>query len=167
MIATRGCFHWQTELERAMIEAIDQQASEQALQFKAFVVEDNPAICASLVSALEELAGLQVVGTTGSAPQAVAWLTDPGNAWDLAIVDLLLEPGGTGLDVLRACRLRNAGQKMVVLTATASDLVRHMCESLGSDGVFDKATETETLLQWCATLSGGAAPSPSPGVASP
>jgi DNA-binding NarL/FixJ family response regulator len=134
------------------------------LQIKAFVVEDNPAICASLVAALVELAGIQVVGTTGSAPEAVAWLTDADNTWDLAIVDLLLEPGGTGLDVLRGCRLRNPDQKMVVLTATASDLVRHMCASLGSDGVFDKAMETETLLQWCATLAGREAPAPAPGV---
>lgn len=128
------------------------------------MVEDNPAIRASLVAALEELAGMQVVGTTGSAPDAVAWLTDANNAWDLAIVDLLLEPGGTGLDVLRGCRLRNPEQKMVVLTATASDLVRHMCASLGSDGVFDKAMETEVLLQWCATLTGRAASSPASGI---
>jgi two-component system OmpR family response regulator len=151
-------------LDHAMMKAIDQQASDQALQFKAYVVEDNPAICASLVAALEELAGIQVVGTTGSAQRAAAWLTDPSHAWDLAIVDLLLEPGGTGLDVLRACRLRNADQKMVVLTATASDLVRHMCQSLGSDGVFDKAMETEILLQWCAALADGQAPSPTCGV---
>lgn len=135
------------------------------MQLKAFVVEDNADIRAGLVAALEESANIKVMGTTGNAPHAVAWLTDANNTWDLAIVDLLLEPGGTGLDVLRGCRLRNPGQKMVVLTATASDLVRHMCESLGSDGVFDKATETEVLLQWCATLASGQAGSPVPGAA--
>jgi CheY-like chemotaxis protein len=119
---------------------------------KAYVVEDNPAIRASLVEALAELAGIGTVGETGSAAQAIAWLSDSDNPWDLAIVDLLLDPGGSGLDVLRACRLRQPHQKMVVLTATASALVRHMCESLGSDGVFDKAMETEALLEWCTAL---------------
>lgn len=123
------------------------------MRLKAYVVEDNPTVRASLVGALRELAGIQAVGETGTASEAIAWLTDPGHEWDLAIVDLLLDPGGNGLDVLRACRLRNPGQKMVVLTGTASALVRHMCESLGGDGVFDKAMETDALLEWCAALA--------------
>lgn len=117
---------------------------------KAFIVEDNVAIRASLVEALAELSGVQTVGQSASAQAAIAWLSDAANTWDIAIVDLLLEPGGTGLDVLKAFRHRQPHQKMVVLTATASSLVRQQCEALGSDGVFDKSMETDALLEWCA-----------------
>ena len=74
------------------------------------------------------------------------------NDWDIAIVDLILEPGGSGLGVLRACRDRKPAQKMAVLTATANPDVRRQCEALGSDGVFDKAMEADALMSWCLAL---------------
>jgi CheY-like chemotaxis protein len=84
---------------------------------------------------------------------AVAWLTDEANLWDLAIVDLILEPGGSGLGVLNACRGRKSGQKVVVLTATANAHVRRQCEALGCDRVFDKSIETEALMAYCQELA--------------
>jgi len=123
------------------------------LPLKAFIVEDNLAIRESLVEALAELADVQTCGVASDEKSACAWLTDPANAWDLAIVDLVLNPGGTGFGVLRACRDRKPGQKVVVLTATAHPDVRRECEALGSDGVFDKSMETDALIEWCAAQS--------------
>jgi CheY-like chemotaxis protein len=123
------------------------------LALKAFVVEDNPAILQSLVEALDELAGVETRGSASTEKAAVAWLTDPANEWDVAIVDLVLEPGGgSGFGVLRALRDRPARRKMVVLTGTASTDVRRQCEALGGDGVFDKSIETEALIDWCLAL---------------
>jgi len=122
------------------------------LAFKAFIVEDNRAIRDSLVEALSELAGVETTGTAGSQKAAVAWLSDPHNAWDLAIIDLVLEPGGSGFGVLNACRNRRPDQKVVVLTATANPDVRAQCRRLGSDGVFDKSMETDDLIEYCAGL---------------
>jgi hypothetical protein len=51
--------------------------------------------------------------------------------------------------VLHALRNRHPSKKMVVLTGTANLDVRKQCESLGSDGVFDKSIETDSLLDWC------------------
>lgn len=121
----------------------------------AFIVEDSPPIREGLAEALSEMAGIRCVGFAANQPDAVAWLTDPANAWDLAIVDLILEPGGSGLGVLHALRDRPAGRKVVVLTATASPAVRAQCMTLGSDGVFDKAIETDALIAWCAALARG------------
>ena len=125
------------------------------MTLKAFVVEDNPSIRESLTEALWELAGIETAGFAAGEKAAIAWLTDPANEWDLAIVDLILEPGGSGFGVLRACRDRAAGRKMVVLTGTANPDVRRQCEALGSDGVFDKSIETDALLEWCAALARG------------
>lgn len=127
------------------------------MALKAFVVEDNLSIRESLIEALAELAGIETSGVASSEKAAIAWLTNAGNAWDIAIVDLILEPGGSGFGVLRALRNREPGRKMVVLTGTAHPDVRRQCEALGSDGVFDKAIETDALLDYCASLSRSAA----------
>jgi CheY-like chemotaxis protein len=123
------------------------------LTLKAFVVEDNAAIRQSLIEALRELTGIVTVGVAGSQKAAVAWLSDAANEWDVAIVDLILEPGGSGFGVLNACRNRKPGQKMVVLTGTANPDVRKQCEALGSDGVFDKSIETDALIDYCLALA--------------
>lgn len=122
------------------------------MALQAFVVEDNESIRESLVEALAEMAGLHTAGWATNEKAAVAWLKNPDNHWDVAIVDLILDPGGSGFGVLMALRDRPAGRKMVVLTGSASPDVRKRCEALGSDGVFDKSMETEALLEWCAAL---------------
>ena len=123
------------------------------MRVKAFVVEDNLAIRASLVEALAELANVETMGTATTEKAAVAWLIDPANEWDIAIVDLVLEPReGSGFGVLRALRDRDPARKVVVLTGTASNDVRRQCEALGGDGVFDKAMETDALLDYCLEL---------------
>jgi len=120
---------------------------------KAFVVEDNASIRESLIEALLELTGIVTAGYAATEPAAVAWLTNPANAWDIAIVDLILEPGGSGFGVLKSCRDRGPERKMVVLTGTADPNVRLQCEALGSDGVFDKAMETDALVEYCQALA--------------
>lgn len=128
------------------------------MPLKAFVVEDNVSIRESLVEALAELAGIATGGVAGSEKAAIAWLTNPDNEWDVAIVDLILEPGGSGFGVLRALRNRKPGQKMVVLTGTANPQVRDQCLALGSDGVFDKSIETDALMDYCVSLARSAGP---------
>ena len=123
------------------------------MPLKAFVVEDNVSIRESLVEALAELAGIVTNGVAGSEKAAVAWLTNPDNEWDLAIVDLILEPGGSGFGVLNALKNRKPHQKMVVLTGTANPNVRRQCEALGGDGVFDKSIETDALMDYCLRLA--------------
>ena len=123
------------------------------MALRAFVVEDNLAIRTSLVEALWELTGIETAGAAGSEKAAIEWLTDPANEWDIAIIDLILEPGGSGFGVLNACRNRKPGQKMVVLTGASLRDVRQRCEALGSDGVFDKSMETDALMDYCLALA--------------
>lgn len=127
------------------------------MMLKAFVVEDNLSIRDSLVEALSELAGIATAGVASSEKGAIAWLTDPDNDWDLAIIDLVLEPGGSGFGILNALRDRKPDQKMVVLTGTANQNVRAQCEKLGCDGVFDKAIDTDALMDYCIALAQAAA----------
>jgi DNA-binding NarL/FixJ family response regulator len=124
------------------------------LALKAFVVEDQAAIRDSLVEALAELGHIETAGWAATERDAIAWLRNPAHHWDVAVVDLVLEPnGGSGFGVLQSLRDRAATQKMVVLTATASPEVRRRCEEMGADGVFDKAMETEAMLDYCVALA--------------
>ncbi len=124
------------------------------MPLKAYIVEDNEQIRESLQEALSELGGIETVGSAANERDAVAWLRDPAHVWEIAIVDLVLEPGGgSGFGVLNALRDRGVARKMVVLTGTASLDVRKRCEELGSDGVFDKSMETEALLDYCMALA--------------
>ena len=123
------------------------------MALKAFIVEDQPSVRDSLVEALNELAGIEPAGWAADQKSALAWLRDPANAWDIAIVDLVLEAGGSGFGVLQAMRGRPATKKMVVLTGSANPQVRRHCEAMGADGVFDKAMETEAMLDYCVALA--------------
>src|SRR3954470_17977021 len=128
------------------------------MTFRAYIVEDSSRIRDNLTETLKELAGFAPVGTTESEHEAKRWLA--ANAWDLAIIDLFLREG-SGMNVLEACRRRRPGQKVVVLSNHSSRDVRWRCQQLGADAVFDKSTELEALVDYCAKLrdqvQGGAA----------
>jgi DNA-binding NarL/FixJ family response regulator len=124
------------------------------LALKAFVVEDQAPIRESLIEALAELGGIEAAGWAADEKTATAWLRDPAHHWDIAIVDLVLVPGGgSGFGVLQALRQRGPTQKMIVLSGTATAQVRRRCEEMGADGVFDKAMETEAMLDYCVALA--------------
>lgn len=122
------------------------------MAFKAFVVEDKAAIRDSLIETLAEMVGIETAGWAANEKAATAWLTDPANHWDIAIVDVVLEPGGSGLGVLNVIKNRAPGRQAVVLTGTANPRVRQQSLDLGADRVFDKSMETEALLDYCAQL---------------
>ena len=127
------------------------------MSVKAFVVEDNPAIRESLVETLAELADVETRGVAGNQKDAVACpsrITPMICLLRLAIVDLVLEPGGNGFGVLKAVQDRQGGRKVVVLTGSASPDVRLQCEALGADNVFDKSIDTEALIDYCRDLGG-------------
>jgi two-component system OmpR family response regulator len=118
-----------------------------------YIVEDSQTIRENLISTLEEIAPVKVVGFSDNERDANRWLAEHDGAWQLAIVDLFLKEG-SGLGVLRSCQKRNALQKVVVLTNYATQDIRERCAELGSDAVFDKSNELEQLLDYCADATG-------------
>lgn len=115
---------------------------------RTFIVEDNPTIRESLVGTLREVARVDPIGEAETEAEGTNWLTHNPLQWDLAIVDLFLKDG-TGFRVLEACRHRNPGQKIVVLSNYATPEIRRKCANLGADAVFDKATEIDDLIDYC------------------
>ncbi len=121
---------------------------------KTYLVEDSPLIRENLIATLEELVPLEVVGTAEDEATAVQWLSLPGLAVDLAIVDIFLK-GGSGLGVLRATQAFSHDFKLVVLSNYATADMRRKCLALGADRVFDKSNDIDALIEYCAALAGG------------
>ncbi len=118
------------------------------MRLKTYIVEDNPTIRENLIGTLEELACIDAVGTAETENESKAWLTAEKNQWDMAIVDLFLKQG-SGLGVLAACKNRQSGQKVVVLSNYATADIRQRCAHLGVDAVFDKSNEIDALVDYC------------------
>jgi two-component system, OmpR family, response regulator len=118
------------------------------VRLKTYIVEDNPTIRENLIGTLEELAGINSVGTAETENEGKAWLAANPDNWDLAIVDLFLKQG-SGLGVLASCRERPTRQKVVVLSNYATADIRQRCAQLGVDAVFDKSNEIDALVEYC------------------
>jgi len=118
-----------------------------------YIVEDSATIRENLISTLEELATVTVVGFAETEEEAGSWLVSHNGGWKLAIVDLFLKEG-SGLGVLMRCQRRAADQKVVVLTNYATDDIRKRCADLGSDAVFDKSNELDELIDYCKAATG-------------
>ena len=125
---------------------------------KTFIVEDNKVIYENLVSTLEELANVQVVGHARDEDAAVQWLRN-GAPFDLMIIDIFLL-AGSGLGVLKAAQDAKLPVRRVVLTNYATADIRKRCALLGADRVFDKSCELEDLITYCERISDGSASAP-------
>jgi two-component system OmpR family response regulator len=127
------------------------------VELRTFIVEDNATIRENLIGALEELASIKALGWAETEGQATQWLSQHHHGWDLAIVDLFLKQG-SGLGVLEACRSRDTGQRVVVLSNYATTDMRKRCMQLGADAVFDKSNEIDALVEYCILQSEGSRP---------
>ncbi|MGJ7528482.1 response regulator [Variovorax sp. GB1P17] len=114
-----------------------------------YLAEDNETIRDNLIETLREIADVRVVAHSATQAETSQWLTMHDGTWHLAIVDLFLK-GGSGLGVLAGCRRREPHQKVVVLSNYATREIRLRAAELGADAVFDKSTELDELLAYCA-----------------
>ena len=117
------------------------------MRLRIYLVEDSPVIRNALSESLEELVGARMVGWASSQDEAIQWLADNPNGWDLAVVDLFLLQG-SGLNVVKSCDKRELRQKIVVLTGYATPQMRQRCLAAGADAVFDKATEIDEFTTY-------------------
>ena len=119
------------------------------MHLQAYVVEDNPTIRENLVGTLEELTSVHVAGTSATEDEAAAWLEANQDAWDLVIVDLFLKQG-SGIHLAERIRRERPSQKIVVFSNYIKPSVRKRCAQIGVDAVFDKSTEIDALVDYCA-----------------
>jgi DNA-binding NarL/FixJ family response regulator len=124
---------------------------EVPMTLKAYLVEDSPVIRENLAGFLEDVADAKVVASASTEDEAVTWLRQHHDDWDMTIVDLFLRRGN-GLGVISACRNRAPHQKVVVLSNYATADMRDRSSQLGADAFFDKSAELDQLVAYCATV---------------
>lgn len=122
------------------------------MTLRTFFVEDNATIRENLIETLLELSDIAPAGYAETEAEGTAWLTEPSNDWDLAIVDLFLRQG-SGLGVVAACQNRQPHQRVIVLSNYATLDVRQRCKELGVDAIFDKSNEIDALLDFCMEMT--------------
>lgn len=123
-------------------------------KLKTYIVEDSPVIRENLIATLEELGPIEVVGTAEDEASAVRWLSQSGNPFDLAIVDIFLTQG-SGLGVLKSVGALPQAHTVVVLSNYATPEMRRKCLELGATRVFDKSNEIDDLLVYCCRMATG------------
>ena len=119
------------------------------MHLQAFVIEDNATIRENLIGTLEELTCVRVAGTSSTEADALSWLDKNLDGWDLVIVDLFLKQG-SGIHLAQCVKRRRPNQKIVVFSNYINASVRKRCAQLGVDAVFDKSTEIDSLVDYCA-----------------
>jgi two-component system, OmpR family, response regulator len=121
------------------------------VQLQAYVVEDNATIRENLVGTLEELTCVKVTGMSASEDEALAWLDQNMEHWNILIVDLFLQQG-SGIHLAQRIARRHPSQKVIVFSNYVNANVRKRCAQLGVDAVFDKSTEIDSLVDYCSHL---------------
>lgn len=121
---------------------------------RVFLVEDMQPAQAAMADLLAGLGDFRLVQAIGTEAEAKLWLVEHPAAWDLAIIDLVLDQG-SGMSVIpRAAEVaRLYGGTVVVFSDYASDGIREHCLRLGADAVFLKSQMRE-FMDYCSELGG-------------
>jgi DNA-binding NarL/FixJ family response regulator len=111
-------------------------------KMKVLIADDSKVVVERLADLLRDVAGLEVIGKAGDAPQAILSIRQMNP--DAVILDLQM-PGGSGLDVLRAVRPDHPNMFVLVCTNYPYPQFREECLAAGADFFLDKSTEFEKL----------------------
>jgi DNA-binding NarL/FixJ family response regulator len=125
---------------------------------RVFLVEDMKQVQAALADLLAALGDFRLVDTIDTEAEAKLWFSEHPGAWDLAVIDLVLDQG-SGMAVIpkaREAARRHGGGNVVVFSDYASDGIRDHCLRLGADAVFLKSQMRE-FMDYCSELDGLAA----------
>jgi two-component system, NarL family, response regulator len=108
------------------------------------IVDDHPVVRAGLTSMLSTQPGMEVVGSASNGKEALALLekTVP----DAILIDLRM-PGMSGLETMRAIRLRIDPPRIIVLTSFDTDEDIYQAVGAGAQGYVLKSASQDELLE--------------------
>lgn len=120
---------------------------------RVFLVEDMKHVQDIVEELLASLGDFRLVKAIGNEAEAGLWLVEHPAAWDLAVIDLVLDQGsGMGV-VSRAREAAGRDGRVIVFSDYASDGIRKHCLRLGADAVFLKS-QTQEFMDYCSELGG-------------
>lgn len=107
-----------------------------------FIADDSLVVREHLVTMLDELAGIVIVGQAETVAEAIAAIgkLQP----DVVILDIHL-PDGSGIDVLQTIKQDEPAPVVIVLTNYPYPAYRQKCLQAGADFFLDKSTEFDQI----------------------
>ena len=109
---------------------------------RVFVVEDSELIRERLLSMLGCMSGVEIVGSSETASDAIAGILAARP--DVVVLDIKLK-ASSGIEVLQAIKRRMAAVAVIMLTNYATEEYRKKCLQEGAEHFLDKTNEFEQL----------------------
>jgi two-component system OmpR family response regulator len=122
------------------------------LPVEVFLVEDLKNIQSAMTQMLQGLGDLRIVAIVSTEAEALAWLEQNPGAWQLAVIDLVLDQG-SGMGVISRARRVSPTGHIVVFSNFVTPGIRAHCMRLGADAAFDKNSELSEFAEYCADLA--------------
>lgn len=114
------------------------------MTIRLLIVEDSQHICASLVSLMECIPGIDCIATANCIADAMQCVRE--SLPSMVVLDLQL-PDGLGIELIEPIKNLSPEVRIAVLTNHASEFNRRHCIAGGADWFFDKSTEFDALLE--------------------
>ncbi|MFN8458819.1 MAG: response regulator transcription factor [Anaerolineae bacterium] len=109
---------------------------------KVLIADDSMIVRERLVTILNELAGIEMVGQAENVTEAINAIEKLRP--DVVILDIRM-PGGSGIDVLHHIRQAGGGPMVIILTNYPFPEYRQRCLNAGADFFLDKSTEFDQI----------------------
>src|SRR3954465_10110286 len=119
---------------------------------RVFLLDDHEVVRRGLVDLLQAAGDIEVVGESGSAPEATRRI--PACRPDVAVLDARL-PDGNGIDVCREVRSRHPGTRCVILTSYDDDEALFAGVMAGASGYLLKQIRSSSLTDAIRTVAAG------------
>jgi DNA-binding NarL/FixJ family response regulator len=111
-------------------------------KIKVFIADDSRIVREHLVTLLEELAGIEIVGQAENVAEAIRGIRDLRP--DVVILDIRM-PDGSGIDVLQNIKQDGGAPMVIILTNYPYPGYRQRCLQAGADFFLDKSTEFDQI----------------------
>jgi len=110
---------------------------------KIVIVDDSPIIRARLITMLDDLENIQIVGQAKSGEEAIEVVSRLRP--DALILDIRM-PGLNGVDVLEQVKKSHPQMLIIMMTNYPYQQYRERCLAAGADHFFDKSTEFDKII---------------------
>ena len=116
--------------------------SRSITNIRVFVADDSLIVREHLITLLDELIGVEIVGQAGTVSEAISAIgkLQP----DVVILDIRM-PDGSGIDVLQTIKQDEPAPVVIVLTNYPYPAYRQKCLQAGADFFLDKSTEFDQI----------------------
>ena len=119
-------------------------------KLKVVIADDSLVIRERLVTLLDELAGVEIVGQAEDGAEAIRAIRTLQP--DAVILDIRM-PGGSGIDVLRTIKQDKVRPRVIILTNYPYPGYRQKCLQAGADFFLDKSAEFDQIPALLSGLS--------------